>query len=164
MPKRPDRSEYQARHQRRIFGLQLRESKPAPAGFLTEPNEEKNKRKRSGNSRSFSICQPETFQLHPKLRVIATAMRQISAGAANVTRYHLSATRQRTRRLKNSRKPDRPETIAVTIIPATNGPSGFGPLVRPRINAMTHDTRRARMRAQKTRPICAASKKLSRCC
>src|SRR6266550_5963968 len=96
------------------------------------------KRKRSGSSRSFSIDQPETCELHPKQRVIATAMRQTRTGVANVIAYHLAPTRQRTRRLKNSCKPDRPETIAVTIIPATNGPRGFGPLVRPRINAMSH--------------------------
>ena len=52
--------------------------------------------------------------------------------------YAFTPTRQRTSRLKNSRNPERPDTTAVMIMAATNGPNGFGPLVRPRIEAIIH--------------------------
>ena len=87
--------------------------------------------------------------------VSPTATRQIRIGTANVIAYHFAPTRQRTIRAKNSRKPERPKTIAVTMIPATNGPSGFGPLVRPRVSAMIQGYQEsANARAKKTISLC----------
>ena len=73
-----------------------------------------------------------------KQSVMPTAIKQIRIGVMKTMAYAFAPNRQRTSRLKNSRNPERPDTTAVMIMAATNGPNGFGPLVRPRINAMTH--------------------------
>jgi hypothetical protein len=96
----------------------------------------KMKRKRSGTSRNFSIDKVEAGDA--KQSAMPTATRQTSIGVRKTIAYALAPARQRTSRLKNSRDPERPETTAVMIMAATNGPNGFGPLVRPRINAMIH--------------------------
>ena len=92
------------------------------------------KRKRSGTSRNFSIDKVEGGDV--KQSVMPTAIRQIRIGVRKTMAYAFTPTRQRTSRLKNSRNPERPDTTAVMIMAATNGPNGFGPLVRPRIEAI----------------------------
>jgi hypothetical protein len=96
----------------------------------------KMKRKRSGTSRNFSIDKAEAGDA--KQSVMPTATKQTRIGVRKTIAYGFAPTRQRTSRLKNSRNPERPETTAVMIMAATNGPNGFGPLVRPRNNAMIH--------------------------
>ena len=111
---------------------------PRQPGSSPRPTKRGMNRKRSGNSRNFATEGPDTGEPLLKRGTNPTATRQIRIGVANVSAYHFAPTRQRTIRPKNLRRPDRPEMIAVTMIPAISGPSGFGPLVRPRINAMIH--------------------------
>ena len=108
---------------------------PRQPGSSPSPMNNRMKRKRSGTSRRLARVKTEIGERGRKQSVIATAMRQIRTGAKNVIVYHLMPTRHRTRRAKNSRRPDRPWTIAVMMMAATKGPRGFGPVVWPRNNA-----------------------------
>src|SRR5882724_9712228 len=94
------------------------------------------KRKRSGTSRNFSIDKVEAGDA--KQSVMPAATSQTSIGVRKTIVYGFAPTRQRTSRLKNCRNPERPETTAVMIMAATNGPNGFAPLVRTRNKAMIH--------------------------
>src|SRR5262249_14252779 len=96
------------------------------------------KRKLAGSSSSLSDEKAEICGGCAKQNRSPTAMREITMGVVKAIAYHRIPTRQRTSRLKNSRTPGRPDVSALMIIPATNGPSGLGPLVRPRANAMIH--------------------------
>lgn len=138
----PNRAQTEARIRLAINGEYLvwscGRANPRQPGSSPRPTKSRMKRKRSGSSRSFSIEKPDTCPTRAKQPMMAAARKQVSTGVANPTTYHLTAKRQRMRRLKNSCRPDRPETLAAIIIPAINGPRGFGPLVRPRISAIIH--------------------------
>src|SRR5262249_39019489 len=96
------------------------------------------KTKRSGSSPIALMDKGAICRCGARQAVRTTESRQIKMGMAKAIAYHPTPTRQRMNRAKNSRNPDRPEVMAVTMMAATNGPRGLGPLVLPRVNAKIH--------------------------